>query len=126
MVDLAPALHNPCTWAVNELFQLKLTNKPKNPEDPPANVYIQCYWVPKGQRDPNLKAKDKEDIAGGDSDPNMVDGSLIVKLVHARELSVEKGTIPDPYCTLSFPGGSELKSDTISSSTNPLWNQTFT
>jgi hypothetical protein len=57
-VDLAPAFENPCTWGVNDLFKLV---DPKQKPDIVPQVYLQTYWVPKGMKDPNLKAKDKED-----------------------------------------------------------------
>lgn len=71
-------------------------------------------------KDPNLKAKDKFDSSGcADPDPNFIDGELIVKVVHARELKADS---PDPYVTITFPGGKELKTETISSTINPIFN----
>lgn len=72
-------------------------------------------------KDPNLKAKDKFDSSGSsDLDPNFIDGTLIVKVVHAREL---QGKSPDPYVAITFPGNKEFKTESISSSTNPIFNQ---
>lgn len=124
-IDLTPSFMNPCTWAVNDFTKV---NDPKfksiKPDIFPL-LYLQAYWVPKGQKDPNLKPKDKEDKAGGDPDPNSIIGKMFVKIVHARELNAGKGINPDPYCTVTFPGGSEKKTETISSTINPLWNQTL-
>jgi Ca2+-dependent lipid-binding protein len=47
---------------------------------------------------------------------------MVVKVVHARELNAGKGVTPDPYCTITYPGGVENKTDAISSTVNPVWN----
>ena len=57
----------------------------------------------------------------GQSDPNSIQGTLILKAVHARELSGD--STPDPYVTITFPGGVEKKTETMSSTVNPVWNQ---
>lgn len=74
-------------------------------------------------KDPNAKAKDKEDkmAAGADADPNVVAGTLVVKCVHARELSGD--CTPDPYVAFTFPGGLERKTPVVSSTANPVWNE---
>ena len=46
----------------------------------------------------------------------------MLKLVHCRDLDAGKGVVPDPYCTITFPGGIEKKSETISSTINPVFN----
>ncbi len=59
----------------------------------------------------------------GETDPNSIEGTIIVKAIHARELS--GATLPDPFATITFPGGVEHKTETVSSTTNPVWNQAF-
>ena len=44
---------------------------------------------------------------------------MMVKVVHARELA---GSSIDPYVTVQFPGQKELKTESISSSNNPVFN----
>lgn len=58
--------------------------------------------MPKGEKDPNIKPKDKENIRK-EWEENTCEGTLKVKIVHARGLKIADSRSSDPYTTVVIP-----------------------
>ncbi|EGR27332.1 hypothetical protein IMG5_197670 [Ichthyophthirius multifiliis] len=124
IIDITPSIQNPCTWAVDNYFDVEdpvLKNRENKPQ-----IYIQTYFVPKGVTDPNIKPKDKDNLLQI-RDENIIQGSLKIRIIHARELpGINRNNTSDPYVQMTLPGGQkEVKTSTISNTVNPQWNETF-
>lgn len=120
-INLVPALDNPYKWSIDEYFPLK----PEKGDNNIGEIYIQANFVPKGGLpDPNLKPIDKEGKASL-ADEDMICGTLIFRVIHAKELKAADGTTSDPYCSINLPDNSELKTSTINKTINPIWNETL-
>ena len=120
-IKLAPALNDPYKWTIDDYFPLK----GEKGEDLTGKVYIQVYFAPKGGLpDPNIKPIDKENKASL-AEEDEIRGTLIIRVVHAKELKAADGQTSDPFCTINFPDATSLKTSTINKTINPIWNERF-
>ena len=121
-IDITAAIEKPCNWSVDDYFPIA-DPKDKRKEAKPA-LYLQAYFVPEGEKDPNIKPKDKEELFIQREDET-VHGTLKIKIVHARDIIKADSNASDPYAIVLFPNEKEHKTSTISSTLNPIFNETF-
>lgn len=114
VVDLAPAIDNPCKWQINDYYNLK--------DSKTSSVYVQAYFVPHGAQDPNIKPVDREGLIISQSSDEVVKGILKLKVIHARELKAADRGSSDPYCSITFPDGKVVETEVRSNTLNPIWN----
>lgn len=118
-VKLVPALENPYKWAIDDYFPLK----GEKDEAEAGQIYIQAYFVPKGGLpDPNLKPVDKENKASL-ADEDVIMGTLVIRVIHAKELKAADGKTSDVYCSINLPNGESMKTSIINKTINPIWNE---
>lgn len=118
-IDVTQCLDNPCKWAVDDYFELD-EGEYAAEKSQKAQIYIQTYFVPKNEKDPNIKPQDKENLTKKKADDKVVQGKLKVKIVHARDLKAADNNASDPYAIVLFPDQTEKTTNTISKTLNPM------
>lgn len=121
-ISFSSAVEKPTVWAIDDFFKLK----DKTGKEGDSQIYIQLNYVPQNTFDTNPKPVDKENRLSMAKTEDII-GNLHLQIVHARGLkTLERNSLPDPYCQILLPDNSELKTETISSTTNPIWNYRHT
>jgi len=119
-INLLPVLNNPYKWSLDEYFPLKNLK-----DETVGEIYIQAYYVPQGGiNDPNLKPIDKEGKASL-ADEDVISGTLVIRVIHAKDLKAADGSTSDPYCSINFPDNTDISTSTINRTVNPIWNETI-
>lgn len=116
LVDLQKALDSPLKWAIDCDFPVQ-----DRKNNAVGEIYLQACFVPEGTQDPQVKPRDKDGKASL-ADDDMILGTLVIRVVHAKDLKAADGSTSDPYCEINFPDGTSLKSGTINKTVNPIWN----
>jgi len=119
LIDLQIAIDTPGQWSIDNYFPLQ-----DDKQQPMGEIYVQANFVPDGMEDKNVKPVDKDGKASL-ADDDSINGTLIIRVIHAKELKAADGSTSDPYCTINLPDSTELKTSTINKTVNPIWNEKF-
>ena len=66
-IKFDPLLEKPCTWAINQYFDLKDPD-PKAKATTQGQIYVRAYYVPDGTMDPNVRPIDVDTGSADDTD----------------------------------------------------------
>jgi hypothetical protein len=66
-IKFDPLLEKPCTWAINQYFDLKDPD-PKAKTATQGQIYVRAYYVPDGTMDPNVRPIDVDTGSADDTD----------------------------------------------------------
>ena len=124
-LDWSACRKKPCQWVIDDYLRLENPDPKKyQNKDYFGEIYIQVYYVPQGTSDPNTQPIDKDvgEVLNA-KDPNLVKGTLVVRVVHGKDLRPADGDTSDPFCEVKFPDEKTLSSETVNKTLNPIWNQ---
>jgi len=123
-VDWTEAYRNPLTWAINQKFKLENPDPEKyKSKNNFGEIYIQAYYAPPGQFDPNTKPEDIDlDKDEQKALANKVSGDLIVEVVHAKNIYAG-GKVVNPLAVVNFPNGKAIETDAVKATSNPIWKK---
>jgi Ca2+-dependent lipid-binding protein len=86
-----------------------------------GKVYVQMKYLERGTIDDEKEPEMKVELP----DPNKgkIDGTLVIFLVHCKNLLIGDDDSSDPFVEFETVGGKATKSTTIENSLNPVWKK---
>ena len=124
-LDWSAARKRPCQWVIDDYIPLENPDPKKyQNQNYFGEIYVQVYYVPKGTFDPNTQPIDKDvgEVLNA-KDTKLCKGTLVVRVVHGKDLRPADGTTSDPYFTVQFPDGNVVSGEKINKTLTPIWNQ---
>ena len=104
--------------AVNGCIQPANTQPQVGPQGPAGPRGYRGFDGPSGPSGPSGAPGSTISVTG----PT---GTLIVRVVHARDIKVSDSKASDPYALILFPNNKEHKTSIINNTLNPIWKETF-